>query len=428
MVSLLSRVKNIPFKYLLIVLLAVLVFFLRLKTFSRPSGSDCVSFYNDRDERTLVGMVAEPPEIKGKWQRVTIKDLKIGKSEALKNFQSLALNNIRGSILVKTRLYPKFHYGDILELSGELKTPPVFEDFSYKEYLEIEGIYSLMDFPKIQRSEVRDRESEGLEKLEILFFSKVYLLREKLEQIINQTLPEPHASLLAGILFGIERPFNKEFYAMMQKAGVLHIIVASGYNIVIVSSFFLGLAPVFGRKKNLIFAAFGILVYAVIAGLNPPIVRAAIVGFGMLLAEAFGRRKDALLWLAIAAFLMLCWNPLFYKSVSFQLSFAAALGLLLFGSWLQKFFWRVPAIFRESLSTTMAVQILTLPIIYFNFQGTSLISLPVNTLVLETIPIVMGLGAVATFGGLFNVSLGRVLAFPVWILLSYFIKVTEIFT
>lgn len=405
-----------PKKYLLVVLLVFLVFFLRLKTVLQPKGEGWVGLYNDIGEVTLIGMVAEPPEVKGKWQRIKtqnpIRQL-ADKSQKLK-----------GGILVKTRLYPKFEYGDILELTGELKTPPVFEDFSYKEYLEIEGIYSLMDFPKIKK--VFKPEGLNKETLRVDLLKNIYILRQRLEEVINQILPEPHASLLAGILFGIKRNFNEEFYQMMQKAGVLHIIVASGYNIMIVSSFFLALAPIFGRKKNLVLAAFGVLIYAIIAGFQPPIVRAAIMGGGVILAESLGKRKDALLWLGVAASLMLFANPLLYKSVSFQLSFGAALGLLLFGSRLQKLLWRVPGVFRESLGTTLAVQIFTLPIILFNFHETSLVSLAVNTLVLETIPIIMGLGLVAVSAGLISVSLGTILAFPVWLILSYFVKIVEV--
>ena len=402
-------------RYFLVIALCFFILLLRVKTLSHPSGSDSISFYNDKGEVALVGMVAEPPETRGKWQKLKMQNIKY------------KMQNLKGSILVKTRLYPKFHYGDILRLTGNLELPPEFEDFSYKEYLEIEGIYSLMDFPKIELVVNNDLRLSVLQKLKKGLFSKIYLLRERFEQVINQILPEPHASLLAGIVFGIERNYTKQFYDSMQKAGVLHIIVASGYNIVIVSSFFLGLASIFGRKKNLILVVTGILLYAVIAGLEPPIVRAAIIGGGAILAEAFGKRKDALLWLGIAAFLMLFANPLLYKSVSFQLSFGAALGLLLFESTLQKFFRKVPAIFRESLTTTLAVQILTLPVVYFNFHEIGFFSLIVNTLVLGTIPFIMGIGAVAVFIGLINVSLSQLLVFPVWLLLEYFVRIVEVF-
>lgn len=434
-------INDLPIKqFTFILFLALLIFFLRLKTASQHSGENWVNFYNDKGQITLIGMVAEPPEVEGKWQRIKITKLVISENaekfaEAQKRHKKLsvsahfsALQRLQGKILVKTRLYPKFHYGDIIQLSGELKTPPEFEDFSYKEYLEIDGIYSLMDFPKIQQSAVSSQQSASWESYKTLLLMRIYSLREKFEQIINQILPEPHASLLAGILFGIERSYEQEFYANMQKSGVLHIIVASGYNIMIVSSFFLGLAPIFGRRKNLVVAALGVLIYAVIAGMQPPIVRAAIMGGGVMLAEAFGRRKDALLWFFLAGILMLFANPLLYKSVSFQLSFGAALGLLLFNSYFQKLLRQIPGIFRESLSTTLAVQIFTLPIIFFSFHEASPVALVVNTLVLETIPIIMGLGVVATAGGLFSISLGRVLAFPAWAILSYFVKVVEVLT
>jgi hypothetical protein len=51
---------------------------------------------------------------------------------------------VRGLVLVQAPRYPTHAYGERLAVIGELETPPVFEDFSYKDYLARQGVYSML--------------------------------------------------------------------------------------------------------------------------------------------------------------------------------------------------------------------------------------------------------------------------------------------
>lgn len=369
-----------------------------------------IQFYNGRGQVSLDGFVTRPPRVRGSSQRI-----ELGKLRILQNSQ---VQNLTGKILIKTRLYPRFSYGERISVTGKLQTPPEFNEFSYKDYLAAEGIYSLINYPQIGK--VEKAESVSSKPLELLH-GLIFRLRQRLLEMIQQLLPEPHSSLLAGILFGFEPELGSQFYDLLRKAGILHIIVASGFNLSVVVSFLLGATIFIRRKLSLLIALVGMVFYALLAGLEPPIVRAMFMAVGAVGGEFLGRRYSALVGLMIAAILMLFYNPLWLESLSFQLSFLATTAVLLIKPLIQK------VVAYEHAATTLSVQLLTWPLIFINFHQVSLASLPVNSLVLPLIPLIMGWGILMVVVGFLNVAFAQILSWPLWLLLTLIMRVGELF-
>jgi competence protein ComEC len=124
------------------------------------------------------------------------------------------------------------------------------------------------------------------------------------------------------------------------------------------------------------------------------------------LGELLGRRGQALVSLAAVSIAMTAWNPLLLVGVSYQLSFAATLALILvepcLARWTQEHLARRGGArrMRRGVSelldltvATVAAQLLTLPLIWHHFGQVSLLSLPANVLVLPAQPPAMALGA-----------------------------------
>ena len=152
----------------------------------------------------------------------------------------------------------------------------------------------------------------------------------------------------------------------------------------------------FFGKRNLSFilSLIFILLFATMVGWGATVVRAVIMSLISILALYLGRPSDALRWLFIAGLLMLAWNPLIlFHDPSFQLSFMATLGLILFSeiidkkiiSKIIKFLIKVgvPVSFivalekikmREIISSTLAVQFFVLPLLIKMSGFVSLIS------------------------------------------------------
>jgi len=318
--------------------------------------------------------------------------------------QSFSLQGVK----IKTPRFPEYHYSDRLIITGRVKVR-VINRF-YKQYTLI--------YPEIEAQGLRDKEKGIL--------SFIFKLRKKIEEIYDQTLPEPQASLLAGIVLGSKRRISDRFFQALKKTGTLHVVVASGANISLVSQPLLeNLSGFLSRKIALLITFVLMWFYTIMAGFDPPVVRAALMASFAFLAQFLGRERDVVRSLLLAAGLMLLIDPLIVFDLGFQLSFSATAGILLFYEKIKPFFSRL-SFFGDGLATTLAAQVFVLPIIFLNFKEISLISPLVNALVLWTIDPLMKLGGVMAAFGILSRLLGQILAYPAWLLLTFFVKVIEI--
>lgn len=217
-------------------------------------------------------------------------------------------------------------------------------------------------------------------------------MRLGLNKRVLQNFPQPQAALLSGILLGIKANLPKSFNQNLINTGTIHVVVVSGYNIALVGGFFLVLSPLIGRKKATTLALLSIVSYSLIVGASAPTIRALIMGIFAFSAVLLGRRTLALFNLILAAYLMILISPDTLFDLSFQLTVAATLGIILFNKFFLQEFKGLPNVLKESLASTLAAQVLVLPLLFYYFGTVSLISPLVNCLVLWTVPLSTVLG------------------------------------
>jgi len=150
--------------------------------------------------------------------------------------------------------------------------------------------------------------------------------------VISRLLPEPHAGLLAGLLFGTKTSLSQDFYEALVASGTLHIVALSGMNISIMSRLIQScLMWRLGRRLSGITTLGAIAWFVWFVGMSPSVVRASLMGGVAILAVLFGRQYWAVCVWGITAGVMLLVYPLWIADVSFQLSTLATLGIILFG-------------------------------------------------------------------------------------------------
>ena len=93
--------------------------------------------------------------------------------------------------------------------------------------------------------------------------------------------------------------------------------------------------PLFGPRRSVLLAIGVVILYTLLVGAGASVVRAALMSGLALIGGRLGRRAWGLNTLAAAALLMTLQNPLVLWDVSFQLTAAATLGILLSGERLQ---------------------------------------------------------------------------------------------
>lgn len=129
---------------------------------------------------------------------------------------------------------------------------------------------------------------------------------------------------------------------------------------------------------------------------------------------------------------MCLFDPYLPWDVSFQLSFMATLGLVLFAQPMQEFFHaqvenrfseekaaKISSHVSEYFLFTLAAQFTTLPVIAIQFERISLVALLANPLILPAQPAILIMGMVTTLIGLVVPIAGKFLAMFTWPLLKY---------
>jgi competence protein ComEC len=410
---------------LLIFPLAILLGAARYQLAQPDIDANHIAFYNDRDYEVFVtGMVAEMPDYRDTYTNLRIKVSGVDTGDG--DYP------VSGFVLVRVPENQEYHYGQFLRLRGNLKTPPENEDFSYQDYLARSGVYSYMT-----NAEATVLPDEGGN----FFLKGVYTLKEKSLAVIYKIFPDPEASLLAGILLGVDTGLPKDIQDAFKNTGTAHIIAISGFNIAIIAGIFITLfSQIFGPRLGAILAIAGIAFYTLLVGAEAAVVRAALMGTLSIFAKQVGRRNLGLNTLAFVALLMAFANPLTLWDVGFQLSFFATLGLILYAEPLSIFAQTIisrlwsPDIAQKIIQPlsdfvllTLAAQITTIPIMAYHFQRISLISFVANPFILPAQPAVMILGGLAMFIGLLIQPLGQLAAWITWPFAAYTIRVVEFF-
>lgn len=257
------------------------------------------------------------------------------------------------------------------------------------------------------------------------------LWREKLALNYRKWLPEPEASLVAGIVLGEKTKLPEGFYNALVDTGTIHVVVASGYNVMVVGSMILaGLLYLMKRKWATIGALIGMIVYGLVAGADPPVVRAVIMGGMIFVGQALGRSSKALWSLGLAGWAMLMVEPELIESVSFQLSVMASVGLF----WLEPMFRRWfdereldNFVLKTELLPTLAAQVMTAPVIFWHFGRVSWISPLVNVMILPLVPVIMAWGGVMLLLSLVWSPLGMVVGWLVYSLAHLVVVVVKWF-
>ena len=346
------------------------------------------------------------------------------------NTEELLINKIgipmEGKILITTERYPEYQYGNKLEITGLLKTPPVFEDFNYKDYLRKEGILAVMSYPEI---------SQRFSEIGILpaIYAKVLSFKNKLRETINQNLSPPQRSILAAVILGDKKNISKEWKDKLNKTGVRHITAVSGMHIIILTSILMTLLIALGFWRGQAFyLTIGIIfLYILMIGFQPSAVRAVIMASLFLLAQKIGRISYSQRAIIFAGALMLIQNPFLLKDdVGFQLSFLAIMGIIYLLPIFQKWLKFIPQgrylNLRNILGMTFSAQVFTLPILIYNFGYFSLVSPLSNILIVPILSYVMASGFIFSLIGIFWQFSGWILSFPCWFLLTYITKVIDL--
>jgi len=311
------------------------------------------------------GLILNPPYDKGSLQNVEM-----------------------GQVTLRTAAYPQYVPGQYIKFSGKI-------------------LHNVIYYPKI--SELPEKSNRWLLLISMFRVGVINRLRK--------VLPEPAYSLVLGTILGYKSNWPESYRSAFISSGTTHVIVASGYNVSILIAIWSFFAIRFGYRFYIFGSLILILGFIFMTGIDPPIVRASIMGIINVYALIRGEYKVSLYILVFVALVMLAFNPSFILDIGFQLSFTATFIIILLAPYVN--FLRPLA---SQVMLVVFINLAILPIVSYYFGQVSLFSIVANLLVLWVVPVI-------TVGGILLALFPNVILQVIVIALSdYFFIIQDYFS
>ncbi|MEA5466544.1 ComEC/Rec2 family competence protein [Leptothoe sp. PORK10 BA2] len=312
-------------------------------------------------------------------------------------------------------LYP----GQVVKVTGRLYEPSASQqpgEFDFKAYLAKQGSFAGLSAKYIDELPNTEQPQPGL-----------WQVRQRIVKAQGRWLGDK-GTLISAMVLGrqaVDLPYDLSD-AFIQ-AGLAHTLAASGFHVALVLGLVLSLLNWQPARTKAMGGSLALLIYVGLTGLQPSVMRAALMGFGAMLGMALERKVKPLSCLGLAAFLLLVWNPRWIWDIGFQLSVMATLGLMVMATALAKRLDWMPGAIATLLSVPIAAYLWTLPLQLYHFGVLPSYSIILNTIVTPLITLVSLGGFISAMVSLIWPLAGSAIAWPLAIPVQILITLVHCF-
>jgi competence protein ComEC len=308
-------------------------------------------------------------------------------------------------------LAPAVGRGDQVEVYGNYRPTEAITLTSFRDSLARQGLQG-----QFQGYSSRIRDTGRRDDLATWRVVKLAAL----EEALRRHVPGAEGALVTGVLLGDARLLPDATRAAFSTTSTSHVMALSGWNVALIA----GLCALIGRRLRrdrsrlwMLGSVLAIWAFVLFVGTSPTLVRAAIMGTLYLLAEAVGRRGDALTALAASAIVMTAIAPATLLDIGFQLSCAATVGLIVGSEPCAAALLRLrlPAPIVAPAAATIVAELCTLPLMLHHFGRSSTVTLPTNLLIEPLVPVVMAGGALTAAAALLPGTLADFCGLLAWL-------------
>jgi len=335
-------------------------------------------------------------------QVISIPDITLRKRERFFfNVHEIIINDISHKVSSKTFVYvqdnPEINIGDFYEIKGSLRKPmPVSNpsQFDYGKYLRnyrTHTTFYAQDFNKI--------DGKLTPKWKIL--QGLNNKRKVILKFHSKNIKSPNIEILGGVVFGDDAVSPPDdIKQTFINSGILHILAASGMNVALIYGIFFFILNTLRvpYKINNILGIFIVILYTLMTGMGPSVIRASIILIFILVGKLLDREAHNISLLSLVAILMLIYNPAFINDVGFQLSFIVTFGLLFMANplLLRLKLMNFNSIIASTIVIPLIAQLWVAPIQMFYFNTFCVYSVLTNILIMPFITIISFAGFISS--------------------------------
>lgn len=391
------------------------------------------NLYSKINEANFIGIIKSNPEEKEYYTRYKINVQSINGDNKYKNTNLYLLVN---------RESQKFEYGDLVSFKGEFNEPQGqrnYGGFNYKEYLKTLKIYGTVKSDN-EEIELCDKNRANLISL------KMNNLSNKIKENVYKLFEKEQANLLIGILIGDTRKIDEELENDFRNSSLLHILAVSGthINYIILSLVYLNNKFKINKKLGRIITIIVLVLFMFLVGFSASVVRAVIMGITIIVAQLFYRKLDIINSISFSALVLLLINPFNIINTGFLLSYGGTIGIVTLSKNINEICLnknkqssliskekiiinKLNVSIKEILIITISAQIIIMPITLRLFNTISLTFFISNLLASPIMGFVTIFGFITIFISFISISIAKILAFPLNIMIKFLIFIAEFF-
>lgn len=256
-------------------------------------------------------------------------------------------------------------------------------------------------------------------------------VRDALNQSLRNALPPPLSGIAQGMITGRRDAIDPALREDLNDTSLSHLIVISGSNLTLLTAIVMtATAWLLGRRPAALLAILVALSYGMLIGPDPPVQRAMWMAIVFAIAHLLGCGSSALYAVTASAGVMVGLEPHILLDLSFQLTLAGTLGIVLLMPALSHAFLSgeqgAAASLRDAALVTFVAGLATMPLIVLHFERAALIGLPANLLVTPLFSWMLLGSASTAVVGLGSETAALALGWPLaWLPLRWLVLVTE---
>ena len=282
--------------------------------------------------------------------------------------------------------YKKIKVGSEIKLTGKFKdlNKMSYESFDYGRYLKsmgYKGLIYLKDYSIVGNN---------------LMYEYIYKAKSYISNTIRY-LYKTNSDFINSMMLGQKDDLSQNEKLMFTRTGTSHIIAISGLHTGILSGLIIFMMGKINKIYKLIVLSTMMFIYSAMVGNSPSIIRAIMFMISLYLSFFLDRKMDKISTLSFIGILFVINNPYIIYNISFQLSFLATLSIIYFYGYINN------KLNIKIISLTLSANILTIPIIYYNFEGIPLVSILGNIIIVPFVGIIIYLAMLSLI--LFNINI-----------------------
>lgn len=220
-------------------------------------------------------------------------------------------------------------------------------------------------------------------------------LREVAKNDLKSVMNEENANIAYSVIFGEKIELSSETKQLFSMSGVSHLLAVSGLHVGVLCLLLCKVLKICHIKPKISSIVCGVvlLLYCMLCGFSPSIVRASVMCVVLLFAKAYGRCYDSLSAISFAFIVVVLFRPLFLFDAGCQLSFLCVLGIVMLSPSFSSLFvkWHMPKVLAESLAISISTNIFIMPVLINTFDKINIVGIFANVLVIPVFTVAYNL-------------------------------------